>query len=295
MSKLKSEPAGQIRSIREFFALARTMEVEAAGRYAETATLLHQRGEHALAKLFDDLAKTERGHIAQVDTWAHRNEGLSFDVALPWPVPDTFDTLPEEAARSKLLTPYKALASAVRHEERSFAFWTYVSAHADDPDVKRAAEQMALDELEHVSLLRAERRRAFHAARQEVSACEHPVALSSLAALERRLAALIEEEPYRCAGESSAALAASAHDAASKLDAIDPREVSLHNITAGLPPGRENDIAALAEYLAEAYLDLADAVRSSNTLTSFQELAKLAVYRLGVLAQNRPDKTISED
>ena len=215
MSTLKAEPAGRVRSMSEFFALARAMEADAAARYTETARQLRQRGETALAEVFDRLAVTERGHVQQVTAWAaNQDEASSAVNQLPWPLPDTFDAPPEEIASSKLVTPYRALASAVRHEERSFAFWAYVSAHADKPEVKEAAERMALEELEHVTILRRERRKAFHAERQGAASAQGPIALASLASIERRLATLIEQNPQCAAGgsEFAVSLAAAARD-----------------------------------------------------------------------------------
>lgn len=284
MPKLKAEPAGRVRSIRELFALARAMEADAAARYSETATLLRQQQVPELAEVFDRLAAAERGHVAQVAAWAeHRHEPLSLDDQLPWPIPDTFDMPPQEVASSKLTTPYRALASAVRHEQRSFAFWTYVSAHADQLDVKEAAERMALEELEHVSLLRAERRKAFHAERPDVAPADRAVSLSSLAALERQLAELVKRD--RRPGNESAAssIVASSLEAASSLDALAGQDKAPSRVALTLPSGREQDIDALAEYLAEAYLQLADVTQDARLLASLQELAKLAVYRLGVL------------
>ena len=122
--------------------------------------------------------------MGQVTAWAgHRGAAHPANSRLPWAIPDTFDAPPGEMAQSKLLTPYRALASAVRHEERAFAFWTYVSAHAGRVDVKEAAERMALEELEHVSILRGDRRKAFHSERQTSTPPTKPVALNSLASL----------------------------------------------------------------------------------------------------------------
>jgi rubrerythrin len=282
MPKLKAEPAGRIRSLREFFALAGAMEIDAVTRYTETAVLLRQRGQPELAKIFDHLAETERGHVAQVASWAESlQEVPSLDQPLPWPVPDTFDMPPEEAASSKLMTPYKALASAVRHEQRSFAFWTYVSAHANEPEVKKAAERMALEELEHVSLLRSERRRAYRAERKKIPA-DRAIALSMLATLERRLAALIDRDRRTADESTTLSLVVSGRDAASKLEALDTAHLAPLKATA-IPSGREENIEALAEYLADAYLQLVDTAPNGEMLTSFQELAKLAVYRLGIL------------
>ena len=52
------------------------------------------------------------------------------------------------------MTPYRVLTIAVRNEERAFAFWSYVAAHADGEEVRLAAETMAKEELEHVAAFR---------------------------------------------------------------------------------------------------------------------------------------------
>ena len=51
---------------------------------------------------------------------------------------------------------------------------------------------------------------------------------------------------------------------------------------------------ALAEYLAEAYLQLAENARDGGMLSSLQELAKLAVYRLGILTSRPADRNAPE-
>lgn len=283
MTALKAEPAGRVRSMTEFFALARAMETDAASRYEETSRQLREQDEPVLADVFERLAENERGHIHEIDQWAD-HEGAQADAKLPWPIPDTFDAPPDEMARSRLLTPYQAFASAVRHEQRSFAFWTYVAAHAEAGEVKDAAERMALEELEHISLLRQERRKAFHAGRlQEQPAGETAVTPAALAAGERRLADLIEGDPS-CVHEAAVAssLAASARESAARLDAPG---ASRHPPFAArsLPAGRDNDIAALAEYLTEAYLRLAETSQDAAAVSLAQELAKTAIYRLGIL------------
>jgi rubrerythrin len=284
MTPLKAEPPGPVRSLDEFFAVAHAMESDAVARYCETARLLRQQGADDLAAVFEGLAQTERGHVDQVNAWAkHRDAASPAKTALPWAVPDTHDAPPAEMAQSRLLTPYRALASAVRHEERAFAFWTYVSAHAQRADVKEAAERMALEELEHVSILRRERRRAFHSERQSAAAPAVPVALSSLAPLERRLASFVEEHPAAAAGhEFAPTIAADARRAADLLDRIaagDSLVLSLPNI----PSGSRDDPIAMSEYLAEAYLRFAEAATDPDMLATTQALAGIAVYRLATL------------
>jgi rubrerythrin len=284
MTSLKAEPSGPVRSLDEFFAVAHAMESDAVARYCETARLLRQQGAGNLAAVFEGLAQTERGHVDQVNAWAeHRGATPPAKTALPWAVPDTHDALPDEMAQSKLLTPYRALASAVRHEERAFAFWTYVSAHAQRADVKEAAERMALEELEHVSILRRERRRAFHSERQSSAAPTAPVALISLAPLERGLASFIEQHPAAAAGrEFASTIAADARRAADTLERI-AASGSLVLSLPNIPSGSHDDPIAVSEYLAEAYLRFAKAATDPDMLATTQALAGIAVYRLATL------------
>jgi rubrerythrin len=283
MTSLKAEPPRPVRSLEEFFAVAHAMESDAVARYCETARLLRHQGADDLAAVFDGLAQTERSHVDQVNAWAeHRDATPPAETTLPWAVPDTHDAPPAELAQSKLLTPYRAVASAVRHEERAFAFWTYVSAHANRADVKEAAEHMALEELEHVSILRCERRRAFHAERQSSTAPATPVALNSLAAVEARLARFLEQHPAAAGAEFTPSIAADARRAADILEETsgsDTLPLPLQNI----PSSLQDDPLALSEYLAEAYLRFAEAATDPDMLATTQRLAGIAIYRLATL------------
>ncbi len=72
----------------------------------------------------------------------------------------------------------------MRNEERAFAFYTYVAAHAQNPAIRALAEDLARDELQHAAMLRHHRRRAFHAERP--AAVEIPQDVDALRALARR-------------------------------------------------------------------------------------------------------------
>lgn len=277
MSSLKSEPAGQLHSMAEFFALARAIEADAVRHYTQTAIALRQQHSPELAEIFDTLAKTEREHVDRVIEWAADRQDFSIGAESPWAIPETFDVSPEEVAQSSLMTPYRAFAIAVRYEERAFAFWTYVASRADG-EVNAAAERMASEQLEHVSLLRVERRRAFHANRRAAKA--EVVTLGALAATERRLATLIDEHDSRTTSKNDLqAFAAAAREAAAKLEALESLSQQKLSIV-GLPAGRENDVTALSEYLAEAYLHLAESSRHERVLIAAQELATAAIDRL---------------
>lgn len=284
MPSLKKEPEGQVRTLDEFFALAHAIETDAAARYTEVAEQLRQQGAAHLAEVFERLAEVERGHVREVTSWAaRRGESAPVDDLPPWPIPDTFDASPDEIAQSKLLTPYRALASAVRHEERAFAFWTYVAAHAEKAEVREAAERMAHEELEHVSLLRRERRAAFHAQRRMSGSIKASVNAAALAVQERRVAELLEQEPTSFHDSEFAQMIVHAsREAASKLEALE----ATHHLTLSLPtlPATlRDDPLAISELLVEAYLTLADWSKNSHVVDVAQQLAGAAIYRLATL------------
>ncbi|CEJ84676.1 conserved hypothetical protein [Hyphomicrobium sp. GJ21] len=280
MSTLKSEPAGQLRSMGEFFALARAMEADAVRHYTETANALRKQNSLPLAYIFELLAKFERDHVDRVAEWAAEHKGAAVATVAPWPIPDAFDVSPEEIAQSSLMTPYRALAIAVRYEERSFTFWTYVAAQADG-EVKEAAERMAREQLDHVSVLRQERRLAFHSNRRAAKA--ESVTLGALAATERRLALLIEQHDGRTTDDAVLRrYAATSREAAEKLDALETITHQRLSIIA-LPAERREDPVALCEYLAEAYLHLAEISRNERVLIAAQDLATDAIDRLAAM------------
>ena len=283
MTSLKKEPAGQVRTLDEFFALAHAMETDAARHYTEAARLLRGQGASRLADVFERLAEVEGGHVSEVAGWAaSRGESAATGASSPFPLPDTFDAPPDEMAQSKLLTPYRALASAVRHEERSFAFWTYVAAHAAMAEVKEAAERMAHEELGHISLLRRERREAYHAEVGVSGSVE--TSASALAGEERRVAELIAQDAtlFRTDEETAQTVIRAAREAASKLDALE----RAHDLRVSIPPlpvDLRDDPSAISELLVDAYLKLADSSNDASVVKLAQDLASAAIYRLAAL------------
>ena len=140
------------------------MEIKAADRYRALAVRMRLVGEESLAAIFDFFAGIEDKHAQQIAERSRRlpAERVS-DVGLPQSLPEDFD---DEEGDSRLLTPYRALAIAVRNEERAFAFYSHAAAAAAGPAVRAFAEDLARDELVHAGLLRRERRKAWRAERQ---------------------------------------------------------------------------------------------------------------------------------
>ena len=141
-----------------------------------------EQGDADMAARFAALAAIEDRHATEVADRSHTLLGHAPDPArVRWDLPEGYD---EAAARGATLSAYEALAFAVRNEERAFAFFTYVAAEAQRPDVRALAEQLARDELGHAALLRHQRRRAFHAERP--AAVYHPDSVEALRALARQ-------------------------------------------------------------------------------------------------------------
>ena len=144
------------------------MELEAAERYEEFAKEMDRYGNEEAAALFRDLAKDERAHGAYVEKWASRlGRPAPRPLQVRWVMPETFTREQlAEAGGHHLLTPHKALVIATANEERAFRFYVDVGARCEDEDVRRKAESLAKEEINHVARLRLARRRAFRAERR---------------------------------------------------------------------------------------------------------------------------------
>jgi rubrerythrin len=282
MALLKAEPRGPVRTLDELFALAYELERAAARRYDEFAQRMRQDGAEVLAELFERLAAEERSHVEAVVRWSEREEGRPPDPSrMPWPPPETMDAEGTDALQPQLLTPYRALSVAVRNEERAFVFWSYVAAHGEAADIRRAAEGLAATELEHVALLRRHRRRAFHEMRKG------DTEVQSTAAMERRLADACGRMAESTDGERSARL---------KIIAADARRTAEETQALNFPPPAEtagpgqvlSEPVDLAEALVDRYLEAAEQGKQEAMVAKAQSLAEAANARLTWLRSNLP-------
>ncbi len=289
MSLLKAEPAGRVTSLEELFAIAAAMEQEAATRYAEIAARMRQEGDSALAEVFEQLSADERGHLAGIVHWSQATKGRNPDPArIRWNLPETFDDEGVAITDSKLLSAYRALSMAVRNEERAFAFWSYVAAHAEIPEIRQAAEIMAHEELGHVATLRRERRKAFHAERREASEGSRPrPGQGDPAALERRLAGLLDTWAVGATAQERSHLEELAREARLHAKALDEAPGAL--VVDGSRTGVPDDPLALAELLTEFYIEAGDAVSDERALQEVQAMAGRAIARLAWLRNDLPE------
>lgn len=279
---LKKEPAGTIRSMDELFAIANAMEREAADCYERLAHEMRLQNRRDLEIVFANLAAVERGHVECVTGWSHDRLGKppapSFVL---WQAPETFDrATTTEITTSRFMTPYRALTMAVWNEERAFAFWTYIAGFAEDSEIKGAAETMAREELGHLSILRKERRRAYHREQSDKRVADREGDVSAISVdagvLERRLAELISVLGRRLDVESEQTAA----DLVRETTNMSVQATGFGAFPANLALG---DADAIAEALADAYLQGADTSDEAGHLEVLQMLAQRAIVRLAWL------------
>ncbi|MBW7851350.1 MAG: rubrerythrin family protein [Rhodospirillales bacterium] len=295
-------PIAEVRSVDELMDIAAGMEHEAAGRYEELAAAMERAGDASLATLFRDLASLEKDHEQGLGRWAAR-EGRR--VPLPrqfaWQMPETFGTGPEDG-EVQVLTAYRALGIAVRNEERAFAFYTYLAALAEDDDVRKHAEALAKEELDHVAELRALRRRAFHAERGAPWRRPPVSSLSDLRRVSRGLEAgaaevdAIAAELVAEAGADGAGpiLRRLAEEDRGRAGASDQAGTASHVVEAARQAGTLSTSALTAtgalrlalrnaEEILEIYMAIAEHAPDEDTMREAQRLGEMAVARLALI------------
>ena len=271
----------------ELLSLACTLEKEAARRYLELAARMRLRNEGRLSALFTFLASIEEKHAVGVAQRAEQIIGPMPLTHVPaQQAPENFDS---EAGESSLLTPYHALAIAVRNETRAFAFYSYLAATAPNESVRKIAEELAKEELGHADLLRRERRKAYReqkaGARRAPS--QLPQTLSELwslcseteagaASYHRALAEVLRKEHDAAATAFSAAAEDEENCARRAVDHIGK---SFPQVTGHAPPTLRGGQRLLEEAF-ERYSDIAARSKEEEVMQQALTLAERASRRL---------------
>lgn len=290
MSVITSLP--RIGSTEELIALAHAMEQEAVRRYQELAQRMRSQGEAGLAATFAQLAQMEARHVEQVEARARELTGNPPDHALvTWELPDSFDA---DAARSATLSPYRALAIAVRNEERAFAFFSYLAAEAPNDALRALAEIFAKEELDHAARLRHERRRAWRS--EHAATARHPPSrpgsvdelLAQAVPMERAAAAAHRALAAASREDNQAATAALFETAAADEDALASELAARLGATAASPAATLHarsvfEGLGLLEDAFDRYADAADHATDEAMLQEAQRLAAHALQRLATV------------
>ena len=148
--------------------IALQAEREAIRRYTQLAATMREADNESAAALFERMVIEEQEHERLLLEWMEQeNIDENPEIApISWRDPNISTTYDDEARDPYHSTPYRALAFAVHNEEIAFRFYTHVAAESENEAVCKYAEILAREELGHAALLRAERRRAYHAERE---------------------------------------------------------------------------------------------------------------------------------
>lgn len=175
-------PDARPRTLAELVGIANAIEQESVRRYALLVQNMTLRGEVATAAALRVMLDEERKHLDAVAHWAASiGQSLPSGDKFKRSVPADLWKAWDEAAGSAQLTPYRAFAIAADSEQRAFALYSYIAAEATDPGIRAQAEQLALEELRHASLMRRFRRQAWHRERRDIK--EAPASVASADAL----------------------------------------------------------------------------------------------------------------
>jgi rubrerythrin len=157
----------RVKTTADLMSIALQAEREAIRRYSELSTRMREAGNESAAALFERMVIEEQEHERLLLEWMARESiDENPDIGpIRWREPGVSTTYNDEARNPHHSTPYKALAFAVHNEEIAFRFYTHVASDSDNEVVRKYAEILAREELGHAALLRAERRRAYHAER----------------------------------------------------------------------------------------------------------------------------------
>ncbi len=228
-----------IETQQDMLTVALAMERESVMRYAELADRMELAGDMGLAALFRGLQTEESGHEYGITAWIERaglirDDGTRFRWDMPGDGPGGED----------LNTPWKALAMALRNEERTFAFYANTARAAEDAEIRRYAESMAREELSHIMLLRLQRRAAWRAEREERQELSDDPSRPEAPSV----ASVADLKALACAGEACAA--AALQDAMDRLEAEsdgDPGSIALFRAMTEEAATRADELGTFGE------------------------------------------------
>ncbi len=280
---LTASPPVAVQSLRELYAIAVEMAEQAGRRYGGLAARTDENF-WPVRCVFEVLTTREhdraRSLIAACREACGRPPSASDLRWIPTGLVPTDELA--DIGNSGLSTTYTAWTLAVRHRQRAFVFWTYVIALADDPEVRKKAEELAQEALRDGNVLRRERRLAWREVRNKSAA--H----ASKSELEPVSAALLESLLYKDIIAWSQKLPPAQRARLLALNPLHPPQVGLADSgenrtdTIEIEPIRRRALQR-AEQLSNIYLDDADNATDQDSMELAQKLAARSIMRLAGL------------
>jgi rubrerythrin len=149
----RPNPPTAPQTIDELMAQALAIEREAVERYTELADMMEQHNNPEVAEMFRKMAQYEGHHVEQI----LRQMGWSKETAprrhsANWGSFESPEAVPVDEVHY-LMHPWHALQLALAAEQRAEAFFAGLVRDAPTDAIRRAAEEMRLEEAEHVELV----------------------------------------------------------------------------------------------------------------------------------------------
>ena len=145
--------AEAIPTIPEFYAHAIAIERESVQRYREFEAYFGGRGDEVLAGLCHNLLVLEDQHLAAL---LEASRGMQLPEVNPaehgWLSADRDEDA--ERAFYRVVDARQLLEIALRSECNAVGFFEWVASTSPDESVRALAQEMALEELEHVNWVR---------------------------------------------------------------------------------------------------------------------------------------------
>jgi rubrerythrin len=144
-----------VQSMEQLMAQALAMEREAVTRYSELAEMMEAHNNLDVAELFRKMAGVEGLHVRHIlDEMGWNAETAPVVAEGAWSTPEAPEAVPIDEMHY-LMHPWHALQLARAAEQRAADFFAALGRQAADEALRRAAEQMRGEEVEHVALIDA--------------------------------------------------------------------------------------------------------------------------------------------
>ena len=138
----------------EFMQRAYAMELEATERYAQFAEQMDAHNNREVAELFRKLSAIEALHAKRILEEMRWPSLPALPPVYAWEGPEAPETAPFESVHY-LMQPYHALEIALACELQAQKYFESIAAGRVPEKVRITAREMALEEREHVELIRA--------------------------------------------------------------------------------------------------------------------------------------------
>ncbi len=267
--------------------IAVSLERAAAATYCRLAEEMGRLYNPAAVEMFERLVAVEQEQEQEVIDQV-KKLGLTVPPAATAPPEDKTGEAEERAAHDLVLTPWRALNLAVQNERSAFEFFTSIAANCETDEVRQQAESFASLKLEHLALLRLERKRAYRTAErtrlEAIVGRDIPRSFAAFKASADKLLAALRERYQRLGNDADiagdGATAGLLRDLAAEIDAERSARPLPDEEAVGAVTDILRDALRETEAAFDAFMAVAEKATDEEMAKAAQVLAAACVRRL---------------